>query len=70
MKVDLKDFEERIRDRALFSLGIAAGVGFVLGGGLGTRPGVMLLGLFGRRAARQTATNIGRQVFQKSSSPA
>jgi len=70
MKVDLEDIEERLRDRALFSLGIAAGAGFILGGGLATRPGVMLLGLFGRTAARQTATNVGRQVLQKAGSRA
>jgi hypothetical protein len=70
MKIDLADIEERIRDRALFSVWIAVGIGFILGGGLATRPGVMLLGLFGRTAARQTATNVGRQVFQKAAARA
>jgi hypothetical protein len=70
MKVDLKDIEERLRARALFSLGIAAGAGFLLGGGLATKPGVILFGLFGRAAARQTATNVGRQVLQKATSHA
>lgn len=62
---DLKDFEEKVRARALFSLGIAAGVGFFLGGGLATKLGVIVLGLFGRTAARQMATNVGSQFFQK-----
>jgi hypothetical protein len=64
MKVDLKDVEGRLREQSLLSIGIATGIGFILGGGLGTRPGVMLLGLFGRRAARQMATNAGRELPQ------
>jgi ElaB/YqjD/DUF883 family membrane-anchored ribosome-binding protein len=64
MKVDLKDVEERLREQSLLSIGIAAGVGFILGGGLGTRPGVTLLGLLGRRAARQMTTNAGRELPQ------
>ncbi|MBV8475228.1 MAG: hypothetical protein JO033_27590 [Acidobacteriaceae bacterium] len=70
INVDLQDFEERLRDRAFLSLGIAAGAGFVLGGGLATKVGVMLLGLFGRAIARQTVTNAGRQVLQKAGSQA
>lgn len=60
VKLNLADIEARVRERALLSVGIAAGVGFVLGGGLATRPGVILLGLFGRIAVRQAATNVGR----------
>ena len=70
MKVNLKDVERRLRERALLSVGIAAGVGFILGGGLATRPGVILLGLFGRGAARQMATNTGRQLLQSARSRA
>jgi hypothetical protein len=70
INVDLRGFEERLRDRALLSLGIAAGVGFVLGGGLATKPGVMLLGLFGRATTRRTVTNVGRQVLRKAGSQA
>ena len=70
MKVDLKDVEGRLREQSLLSIGIAAGIGFILGGGLGTRPGVMLLGLFGRRAARQIATNTGRELLQNARSRA
>jgi hypothetical protein len=68
MKVNMKDIEKRLRDRGLLSLGVAAGLGFILGGGLATRPGVMLLGLFGRAAARQTEMNVGRQVLQQAGS--
>jgi ElaB/YqjD/DUF883 family membrane-anchored ribosome-binding protein len=63
-KFDLEEIEERIRDRPYYSLAIAAGAGFLLGGGLATTPGVALLGLFGRRAARDTASNFGRQILR------
>ena len=66
MNLDLEDVEERIRDSPYYSVAIAAGVGFLLGGGLATTPGAVLLGLFGRRAARDTASNLGRQVFRGS----
>src|SRR5690348_1705042 len=56
MKVGLIDVERRIRERALMSVGIAAGTGFNLGGGLSTGPGVLLLSLFARSAARRKAT--------------
>jgi len=68
VKVDLENIEARLRERALISLAIAAGTGFVLGGGLATKPGVILLGLFGRVAARQTATNVGSQILQNTGS--
>lgn len=68
IKIDLADIEGKLRDRALFSLGIAASIGFILGGGLATKPGVMLLGLLGRTAVRQTATKVGRQVLQQAGS--
>lgn len=68
MKVDLGAIEQTIRSRALFSLGIAATMGFVLGGGLATRPGVIMLGLLGRTAARHAAMNIGRQALQNAGS--
>jgi ElaB/YqjD/DUF883 family membrane-anchored ribosome-binding protein len=70
MKVDLSNVEGRLRERALLSVGIAAGVGFILGGGLATRPGVILLGLFGRSAARQMTTNTGRKLLPNARSRA
>ena len=65
VKVDLKATEKMIRDRPLFYLALAAGSGFVIGGGLATKTGVALLGLFGRKAAVDTATNFGRQVLRQ-----
>src|ERR1700722_18838486 len=58
MKVDLKKVEQRIRENPFPSTGIAAAAGFVVGGGLVTRPGSALLALFGRRAVRETMTNV------------
>jgi hypothetical protein len=47
-----------IRDKPLRSAAIAAGAGFVIGGGMATRPALALLALFGRKAAKETATNL------------
>jgi ElaB/YqjD/DUF883 family membrane-anchored ribosome-binding protein len=58
IKVDLNKVEQRIRDKPLPSAAIAAAAGFVIGGGLITRPGMALVALFGRRAARETAANV------------
>jgi ElaB/YqjD/DUF883 family membrane-anchored ribosome-binding protein len=65
MKIDLEAVEDRIRDQPLLSMAIAAGAGFIIGGGLASSPGLALLGLFGRTAARDTVTNAGRQVWQR-----
>jgi ElaB/YqjD/DUF883 family membrane-anchored ribosome-binding protein len=65
VKVDLEATEKRMRDRPLLYLALAAGSGFVIGGGLATKTGVALLGLFGRKAAVDTATNFGRQVLRQ-----
>jgi ElaB/YqjD/DUF883 family membrane-anchored ribosome-binding protein len=62
IKVDLEATEKRIRDRPFLYLALAAGAGFVIGGSLATKAGAALLGLFGRKAAVETATNFGRQV--------
>jgi hypothetical protein len=64
LEIDLDDIEKRIRDRPRFYLLLAAGAGFVVGGGLATNLGVALLGMFGRNAAVETATNFGRQVLR------
>ena len=66
LKVDLDDIEKKIQDRPLFCLILAAGAGFVIGGGLATNMGMTLLGLFGRKAAVETATNFGREVLRQS----
>jgi ElaB/YqjD/DUF883 family membrane-anchored ribosome-binding protein len=65
IKVDVDDVEKRVRDQPFFCLGLAAGAGFIIGGGLATSLGVALLGLFGRKAAAETATNFGQEVLQE-----
>lgn len=65
IKVDLEDIENKIRDRPSFYLAIAAGAGFVIGGGMATKIGLAMLGLFGRKAATETATNFGRQILRQ-----
>jgi hypothetical protein len=65
IKVDLKNFQNEIRDRPFFYLGIAAGAGFTVGGGMASKLGLALLALGGRRAATETATNLGRQVLRE-----
>jgi hypothetical protein len=64
INIDLKDVEKGIRQRPLFYLALAASAGFVIGGGMATNTGVALLGLFGRKAAVETAINFGRQVLR------
>jgi hypothetical protein len=65
IKVELEDFQNRIRQRPLAYLTIAASVGFVAGGGLASKWGLALLGIAGRRAATETATNFGRQMLRQ-----
>jgi 1,4-dihydroxy-2-naphthoyl-CoA synthase len=57
IKLDLRQIEKTIREKPLRSAAIAAGAGFVVGGGMVTRLGLATLALFGREAARETATN-------------
>jgi 1,4-dihydroxy-2-naphthoyl-CoA synthase len=57
IKVDLHQIEESIRERPLPAVAIAAAAGFVVGGGMVTRLGLLTLTLFGRQAARETASN-------------
>jgi ElaB/YqjD/DUF883 family membrane-anchored ribosome-binding protein len=59
--LDLERIEQGIRERPLVSAGIAAATGFVVGGGLGTRPGIALLALLGRQAARETVTKLATE---------
>jgi hypothetical protein len=68
--IDLEDLQYRIRERPLFYLVIAAGAGFVIGGGLASKMGLMLIGLVGRKAAAETATNLGRQVWRQAAAGA
>jgi hypothetical protein len=65
INIDLDDVESKIRERPLFYLAIAAAGGFVIGGGMATKMGLAMLGLFGRKAAAETASNFGRQILRQ-----
>jgi ElaB/YqjD/DUF883 family membrane-anchored ribosome-binding protein len=58
INLDLEQMEKSIRDKPLLSAAIAAAAGFIIGGGMATRPGVAILALFGRKAAKETASNL------------
>jgi hypothetical protein len=51
-----RDLREYVRAEPITSLAIAAGVGFIVGGGASTRPGLALLAFIGRIAVREAAT--------------
>ena len=55
---DLRQLEKTIRDKPLSAAALAATAGFIFGGGLATRPGLAMLLLFGRMAAKETAVNL------------
>lgn len=57
LKLDLKQVETKILRNPKPAIAIAAGAGFIVGGGMVTRLGLAMLALFGRQAARETATN-------------
>ena len=57
VNLDLENIEQSVRDKPLPSAAIAAAAGFIIGGGMATRPAVAILALLGRKAARETATN-------------
>src|SRR5258708_7288744 len=58
MNLDLEQVERWIREKPLSSAGIAAAAGFIVGGGLVTRPGVAILAVLGRSAARDSVRNL------------
>ena len=58
INLDIVQIENSIRDRPLRSIAIAAAAGFIVGGGMATRPGVAILAMFGRTAVKETATNL------------
>ena len=71
IKLDLQQIEKTIREKPLRSAAIAAGAGFIVGGGMVTRLGMATLALFGRPAARETATNfISKGLLPTSRPPA
>jgi hypothetical protein len=52
-----RDVGEFVREEPLSALAIAAGAGFILGGGLNSRIGLALLAIVGRIALRGAATS-------------
>src|ERR1700674_949294 len=54
----LRQLEKTIREKPLSAAAIAVTAGFIVGGGLATRPAIALLILFGRMAARETAVDL------------
>jgi hypothetical protein len=58
INLDPEQMERSIRDRPLRSAAIATAAGFIIGGGMATRPGVAILALFVRKAAKETASNL------------
>jgi ElaB/YqjD/DUF883 family membrane-anchored ribosome-binding protein len=61
---DLRRLEKTIRDKPLSAAAIAATAGFIFGGGLATRPGLAMLMLLGRMAAKETAVNFVTEVVR------
>jgi hypothetical protein len=55
--LDLQQIEKSIRDKTLPCVAIAAAAGFIMGGGMATRPAIALLALLGQKAVSETATN-------------
>jgi hypothetical protein len=58
VNLDLDQMEKWICDNPLRTTMIAAASGYILGGGMATRPGVAILALLGRKAAKETATQL------------
>jgi ElaB/YqjD/DUF883 family membrane-anchored ribosome-binding protein len=61
---DLRQLEKTIREKPLSAAALAATVGFIVGGGLATRPGLAMLVLFGRMAAKETAVNLVTEMVR------
>jgi ElaB/YqjD/DUF883 family membrane-anchored ribosome-binding protein len=55
---DVRQLEKTIREKPVTAAALAATVGFIVGGGLATRPGTAMLVLLGRMAARETAVDL------------
>jgi ElaB/YqjD/DUF883 family membrane-anchored ribosome-binding protein len=65
VNIDLEEIEKRIRDNPMPSAAIAAASGFVIGGGIATRPALAILDLFGRKAVTATAANFMTGIVRK-----
>ena len=61
---DLRQLEKTIREKPLSAAALAVTVGFIVGGGLATRPGLAMLVLFGRMAAKETAVNLVTEMVR------
>ena len=59
----------QMRERPWRTLGLAAGAGFVIGGGLATRTTRLLLAIGGRLAFTMMVQELGRRVGLKPNSP-
>ena len=57
-RIGTKDVETAIRNKPLTAAALAAAAGFVVGGGMASRPGLVILALLARKAARETAINL------------
>ena len=58
VEFDVRQLEKTIRDKPLSAAALAATLGFIVGGGLATRPGLAMLILFGRMAAKEAAVDL------------
>jgi hypothetical protein len=56
LRIDLAQEEHAIRSKPLESVAIAASLGFILGGGVTTRLGIVALGTFGYRVFREASS--------------
>jgi ElaB/YqjD/DUF883 family membrane-anchored ribosome-binding protein len=66
INLNIVQAENFVRDKPVVSTGIAAAAGFVVGGGLITRPGVAVLFLFGRKLAGELTTNLALGAIRPS----
>lgn len=61
---------EQVEQRPYRTLGVAAGIGYILGGGLSSRLTVVLLGAATRLAMALAARELGSRIAQSGSAPA
>jgi hypothetical protein len=64
IKFDLQQLENTIREQPVLAAAIAAAAGFLVGGGMATRLGAAMLAFLGRRAFRDTASNLVGGIVQ------
>jgi ElaB/YqjD/DUF883 family membrane-anchored ribosome-binding protein len=60
----------QVEQRPFTTVGVAAGVGYVLGGGLSSRLTTVLLGVATRVATGLVARELGSRILQSGSAPA